>query len=110
MDECVNKFSFLRDFEILIEMKEEGLKQHGINLYIVMSDGDLQKLTVWSCSSELQVLMEIISDDTGTKLQAFQFLNIRRFLLAHRNSLQDCPSLSRQDSLVFQNWRSFRII
>jgi len=53
----------------------------------------LKKITVWSCSSELKVLMEIVPEDAGTKFQALQFLNIRRFLLAHRNSLQDCPSL-----------------
>jgi hypothetical protein len=51
----------------------------------------LKKLAVWNFSSELKVLMEIISEDTSTKLHPLQFLNIRIFLLAHRNGSQDYP-------------------
>jgi hypothetical protein len=36
-DEYIDEFSFLCDFETLTEMKEDGLKWHGMNLHIAMS-------------------------------------------------------------------------
>jgi len=39
-DKHIDKFRFLCDLETLTEIKEDGLKLHGMNLHIAMSDGD----------------------------------------------------------------------